>query len=62
LLTLKLQLLLPFPAQDKMYYFWYIGPDMMVFENKPATIKEVRVCGFGWDFSSSIAEIDLIGQ
>jgi hypothetical protein len=43
-------------------YFWYIGPDMMVFENKPAVIKEVRVYGFGWDFSSSMAEIDLIGQ
>jgi hypothetical protein len=43
-------------------YFWYIGPDMMLFENKPATIKEVRVYGFGWDFSSSMAEINLMGQ
>jgi len=43
-------------------YFWYIGPDMLLFENKPATIEEVKVYGFGWDFLSSIAEIDLIGQ
>ena len=43
-------------------YFWYTGLDMMVFESKPKAIKEVRVYGFGWDFSSSIAEIDLIGQ
>jgi hypothetical protein len=43
-------------------YFWYIGPDIMIFENKPAVIKEVKVYGFGWDFSSSIAEINLIGQ
>ena len=43
-------------------YFWYIGPDMMVFENKPSIVKEVKVYGFGWDFSGSIAEINLIGQ
>ncbi len=43
-------------------YFWYTGPDMMVFENKPAVIKEVKVYGFGWDFSGSVAEINLIGQ
>ncbi len=42
--------------------FWYTGPDMMAFENKPAVIKEVRVYGFGWDFSSSVAEINLTGQ
>jgi hypothetical protein len=43
-------------------YFWYISPDMMTFENKPSIIKEVRLYGFGWDFSGSVAEIDLIGQ
>jgi len=34
----------------------------MTFENKPSVIKEVRVYGFGWDFSSSLAEINLMGQ
>jgi hypothetical protein len=43
-------------------YFWFIGPDMMLFENKPEVIKEVRAYGFGWDFSSSVADINLIGQ
>jgi hypothetical protein len=53
---------LHFSKINKGDYFWYIGPDMMIFGNKPAAIKEVRVYGFGWDFSGSIAEINLIGQ
>jgi len=53
---------LHFNKINKGDYFWYIGPDMMTFENKPSVIKEVRVYGFGWDFSSSLAEINLIGQ
>lgn len=53
---------LHFNKINKGDYFWYISPDMMTFENKPSVIKEVRVYGFGWDFSSSLAEINLIGQ
>ena len=53
---------LHFSKINKGDYFWYISPDMMIFENKPAVIKEVRVYGFGWDFSGSVAEINLIGQ
>jgi hypothetical protein len=53
---------LHFSKINKGDYFWYISPDMMVFENKPSIIKEVKVYGFGWDFSGSVAEINLIGQ
>jgi hypothetical protein len=53
---------LHFSKINKGDYFWYISPDMMVFENKPSIIKEVKVYGFGWDFSGSAAEINLIGQ
>ena len=53
---------LHFNKINKGDYFWYISPDLMTFEHKPSVIKEVRVYGFGWDFSSSLAEINLIGQ
>ncbi|MBN1298057.1 MAG: hypothetical protein JW997_00050 [Actinobacteria bacterium] len=53
---------LHFTRINKGDYFWYIGPDLMAFENKPEVIKEIRVYGFGWDFSSSLAEINLIAQ
>ncbi|MHB1346086.1 MAG: hypothetical protein ACYCXK_01225 [Candidatus Humimicrobiaceae bacterium] len=53
---------LHFSKINKGDYFWYISPDMMIFENKPVIIKEVKVYGFGWDFSGSIADINLIGQ
>lgn len=53
---------LHFNKINKGDYFWYISPDLMTFENKPEVIKEIRVYGFGWDFSSSLAEINLIGQ
>ena len=52
---------LHFNKINKGDYFWYISPDMMTFENKPSVIKEVKVYGFGWDFSGSVAEINLIG-
>jgi hypothetical protein len=52
---------LHFSKINKEDYFWYISPDMMIFEKKPAVIKEVKVYGFGWDFSGSVAEINLIG-
>jgi hypothetical protein len=53
---------LHFNKINKGDYFWYTSPDMVTFENKPSVIKEVRVYGFGWDFSSSLAEINLMGQ
>lgn len=51
-----------FSRVSKGSYFWYIGPDMTEFENKPAAIKEIWVYGFGWDFTSFLAEIDIIGN
>lgn len=53
---------LHFTKVNKRDYFWYIGPDMIGFKNRPEVIKEVRVYGFGWDFSSNLVDINLIGQ
>ena len=53
---------LHFNKINKGDYFWYISPDLMTFEHKPSVIKEVRVYGFGWDFSGSLADINLIGR
>ena len=52
---------LHFSKINKGNYFWYISPDIMTFEDKPSAIKEVKIYGFGWDFSGSVAEVNLIG-
>ena len=31
-------------------------------QDKSSAIKEVKICGFGWDFSGSVAEVNLIGK
>jgi hypothetical protein len=55
---------------DKLHYsfitkeeqFWYISPNLLELEEKPAMITEIRVYGFGWDFTGQIAEINIIGN
>ena len=54
---------------DKLHYslvtkgkrFWYISPNLLDLDDKPARIKELRVYGFGWQFTGQVAEVDIIG-
>lgn len=54
---------------DKLHYslvtkdkwFWYIGPNLLELNNKPVKIKEIRVYGFGWQFTGQVAEVNIIG-
>jgi len=54
---------------DKLHYslvtrerwFWYISPNLLGLDDKPARIKELRVYGFGWQFTGQVAELDIIG-
>jgi hypothetical protein len=54
---------------DKLHYslvikekwFWYISPNLLELNDKPVNIKEIRVYGFGWQFTGQVAEVDIIG-
>lgn len=54
---------------DKLHYslvtkekwFWYISPNLLELDDKPAKIKEIRVYGFGWQFTGQVAEVNIIG-
>ena len=54
---------------DKLHYslvikeklFWYISPNLLELNDKPVKIKEIRVYGFGWQFTGQVAEVDIIG-
>ena len=50
-----------FTQIKKGKWFWYISPNLMDFDEKPAKITEIWVYGFGWDFKGIIAEIDIMG-
>ena len=55
---------------DKLHYsfvtkerqFWYIGPNLLDLKEKPVKITEIRVYGFGWDFTGQAAEVNIIGE
>jgi len=55
---------------DKLHYslitkddqFWYTSPNLLDLKEKPVQITEIRVYGFGWDFTGQIAEINIIGD
>jgi len=34
---------------------------MVSQDDKPARIKELRVYGFGWQFTGQVAEVEIIG-
>lgn len=42
-------------------WFTYVSPDLKSLADTPQIIKEIRVYGFGWEFSSKVAQIDLVG-
>jgi hypothetical protein len=54
---------------DKLHYslvikekwFWYISPNLLELNDKPVKIKEIRVYGFGWQFTGQVAEVDIMG-
>jgi hypothetical protein len=54
---------------DKLHYslvikekwFWYISPNLLELNDKPVNIKEIRVYGFGWEFTGQVAEVSIIG-
>jgi len=43
-------------------WFTYVSPDLKSLAEPPQMIKEIRVYGFGWEFSSKVAQIDLLGS
>ena len=55
---------------DKLHYslvtkekwFWYISPNLLELNNKPVKIQEIRIYGFGWEFTGQVAEVDIIGS
>jgi len=54
---------------DKLHYslvikeklFWYISPNLLELNDKPVKIKEIRIYGFGWQFTGQVAEVDIMG-
>jgi len=55
---------------DKLHYslvtkeklFWYISPNLLELNEKPARIKEIRVYGFGWTFTGQVADVNIIAN
>ncbi|MBM3699446.1 MAG: hypothetical protein FJW68_00830 [Actinobacteria bacterium] len=47
-------------TKDK--WFWYISPNLLELDSQPQTIKEIRIYGFGWQFTGQFAEINIIGN
>jgi len=55
---------------DKLHYslitkdeqFWYISPNLLDLNEKPVKITEIRIYGFGWDFTGQVADINIIGN
>jgi hypothetical protein len=42
--------------------FWYISPNLLELNEKPARIKEIRVYGFGWTFTGQVADVNIIAN
>jgi hypothetical protein len=55
---------------DKLHYslvnrenwFWYISPNLLELDNKPVRIEEIRVYGFGWQFTGQVSDVNIIGN
>jgi len=43
-------------------WFTYLSDDLTQISPRPATINEVRVYGFGWEFGGMVAEFALVGS
>jgi hypothetical protein len=46
----------------KEKWFWYISPNLLELNEKPARIKEIRVYGFGWAFKGDVADVNIIAN
>ncbi len=46
----------------KEKWFWYISPNLLELNEKPARIKEIRVYGFGWAFTGDVADVNIIAN
>ncbi len=53
---------LNFNLVTKDRWFWYISPNLLELDNKPAIIKEIQVYGFGWQFKGQVSEIEILGN
>jgi hypothetical protein len=53
---------LNFSLVTKDKWFWYESPNLLALIDRPLIIKEVRVYGFGWNFTGQVAEVNLIGS
>lgn len=55
---------------DKLHYslvtkekwFWYISPNLLELNVKPARIEEIKVYGFGWAFTGQVADVNIIAN
>jgi len=52
---------LHFSLVTKDKWFWYISPDLLELKDKPLKIDEIRIYGFGWQFNSQVADVNIIG-
>ena len=43
-------------------WFSYLSEDLSDLSPHPATINEVRLYGFGWEFTGAVAEVSLVGS
>ncbi len=46
----------------KEKWFWYISPNLLELNEKPAKITEIRVYGFGWAFIGDVADVNIIAN
>ena len=46
----------------KEKWFWYISPNLLELNEKPARITEIRVYGFGWAFTGQVADVNIIAN
>ncbi len=46
----------------KEKWFWYISPNLLELNEKPARITEIRVYGFGWAFTGDVADVNIIAN
>ena len=46
----------------KEKWFWYISPNLLELNEKPARITEIRVYGFGWAFKGDVADVNIIAD
>jgi hypothetical protein len=43
-------------------WFWYLSPNLLELNEKPARITEIRTYGFGWAFTGDLADVNIIAD